>query len=81
MDEIIKLDGHLFNRFGKMRILSTDSKITKIVKNDWNNLSEVQFRNKYFASKELYLKRVIKYEDPYKNSPLAIAGKILTRFI
>ena len=49
----------------------TDSAVTKRVKNDFNTLSEADFRKKYQTTKEVYARRVRKYGDPYKNSPLA----------
>ena len=64
---------------GKMKILKTDSRLTRRVKDDYNNLTENQFYKKYRASRDTYSKRVMKYGDPYMNSPYAKLGKALTR--
>ena len=53
--------------------------VTKKVFRDFNRLSEQGFMNKYCCSKAKYLKRVIKYGDPYMNAPLAKIGKWLDR--
>lgn len=55
----------------------SDSKTTRRVKNDYNTMSDTEFRKKYSASKETYRKRVNRYGDPYMKSPLAKAGKKL----
>ena len=55
--------------------------VTKKVFRDFNKLSEQSFMNKYSISKAKYLKRVIKYGDPYKNAPLAKIGKWLNRLL
>lgn len=57
----------------------TDSAVTKRVKLDFNTLTDQQFLNKYATSKMVYLKRVLKYGDPYMRAPLARLGKWLTR--
>ena len=57
----------------------SDSSVTKSVKDDWNNLSDEEFKAKYGGSKDLYAKRVAKYGDPYMNSPLAKIGKALNK--
>lgn len=57
----------------------SDSSVTKRVKEDWNNLSDKDFKAKYGASKDKYAKRVAKYRDPYMNAPLAKLGKSLTK--
>lgn len=59
-------------------ILASDSIVTKRAKNDYNTMDDKAFFNKYSCSKELYAKRVIKYGDPYMNSPLAKIGKVLS---
>lgn len=68
-------------RYGKGEKMSTtdksDSAVTKRVKNDYNTLSESEFKKKYQTSRERYRKRVNKYGDPYMKSPLAKAGKKL----
>ena len=55
----------------------SDSRTTKRVKADYNNLSDSGFQKKYKVSKDRYSKRVEKYGDPYMNSPLAKIGKKL----
>lgn len=57
----------------------SDSKTTRRVKNDYNTMSDIEFRAKYQTSKETYRKRVNRYGDPYMNSPLAKAGKKLAK--
>ena len=56
----------------------TDSIVTKRVKLDFNRLTDQEFLRKYAVSKAVYLKRVLKYGDPYMKSPLAIFGKWLS---
>lgn len=63
----------------KMYIRDVDSKTTKRVKSDFNNLSDQAFMKKYSASKETYSKRVDKYGDPYMDSPMAKMGKKLNK--
>ena len=55
--------------------------ITKRVVDDFNNLTEQAFFSKYYCKKSIYLKRVIKYGDPYMNAPLAKIGKFLTKHL
>ena len=55
------------------------SKVTMRVINDFNLLSDKEFFKKYSVSKKRYLKRFIKYGDPYMNAPLAKFGKFLSR--
>ena len=57
----------------------TDSAVTKRVKLDFNTLTDQEFLRKYAVSKVVYLKRVLKYGDPYMRAPLAKLGKWLTR--
>lgn len=57
----------------------TDSAITKRVKLDFNMLTDQEFLNKYAVSKTIYLKRVLKYGDPYMRAPLARLGKLLSK--
>lgn len=64
----------------KLDILSTDSIVTKRVKLDYNTLTDIGFFRKYSSSKRTYFKRVLKYKDPYMNSPLAKIGKLLKKF-
>lgn len=59
----------------KMKPNKTDSAVTRKVKEDYNNLSDQEFMNKYSASKDTYEKRVKKYGDPYMNSPMAKFAK------
>jgi hypothetical protein len=42
-----------------------DTAVTKRAKDDWNKLSDQDFKNRYAVSKEKYQKRVYKYGDPY----------------
>ena len=49
--------------------LKGDSSVTKRVKDDYNRMSDAEFRQKYHVSKNKYAKRVKKYGDPYANSP------------
>ena len=60
-----------------LKAKSSDSAVTKRVKNDYNNLSDDEFKGKYQTTKDVYAKRVEKYGDPYKNSPMAKIGKKL----
>ena len=55
------------------------SKVTMRVINDFNLLTDKEFFKKYSVSKKRYLKRFIKYGDPYMNAPLAKFGKFLNR--
>lgn len=55
-----------------------DSSVTRKVKDDYNKMSDKEFRSKYRASKKTYAKRVEKYGDPYMNAPLAKLGKKLS---
>jgi hypothetical protein len=60
-----------------MAIMETDSAVTKRVKNDYNEMSEQAFFNKYSGTKDQYARRVEKYGDPYMNSPMAKLAKSL----
>ena len=64
-----------------IKILNDESlsKVTKKVVNDFNTISDKEFFRKYSVSKRKYLKRFIKYGDPYMNAPLAKFGKFLER--
>lgn len=64
-----------------MKLEKTNSMcaITRRVVDDYNNLSNKAFLYKYKTSKSVYLKRVIKYGDPYMKSPLAKIGKFLSK--
>ena len=57
------------------------SKVTMRLINDFNLLTDKEFFKKYSVSKKRYLKRFIKYGDPYMNAPLAKFGKFLNRLI
>lgn len=63
----------------KLIASSTDSTITKRVKLDFNTLTDQEFLNNYAVSKMIYLKRVLKYGDPYMRAPLARLGKLLVK--
>ena len=47
----------------------SDSSVTKRVKQDYQNMDDDQFRNKYYTSKKTYAKRVnrSKTGDPYRD--------------
>ena len=64
-----------------IKLIATDnlSKVNKKVIDDFNTLTDSEFLKKYSGSKEMYLKRFIKYGDPYMNAPLARIGKFLKR--
>lgn len=53
------------------------SSTTRKVIDDYNSMSDQQFRAKYQTSKKTYAKRVAKYGDPSRNAPLAKLGKRL----
>lgn len=55
--------------------------VTKRVIKDFNHMTDNEFLRKYSCHKNTYLKRVMKYGDPYMNAPLAKIGKILKRFM
>lgn len=59
----------------KYRAKSSDSNVTKKVKNDLSKMTDGEFKKKYKVSNTKYMKRVNKYGDPYMNSPLAKMGK------
>lgn len=72
--------GATHNPDGSMKTgLKSDSDITKKVKNDYNKLSDSEFKAKYGASKETYNKRVKKYSDPYMRSPMAKTAKMFSK--
>lgn len=62
-----------------IKITKDMSDVTKRVVRDFNVMDVQTFRNRYSVSKERYLKRLIKYGDPYMNAPLAKIGKLLNR--
>lgn len=55
--------------------------ITKRVIDDFNNLTEQAFLSNYGCRKNTYLRRVIKYGDPYMNAPLAKIGRFLAKYL
>lgn len=63
----------------KITIPSNVSATTKKVMQDFNNMTDQEFKNKYSGSKSLYAYRVEKYGDPYMNAPLAKLGKKLSK--
>ena len=63
----------------KLEKTKTMCEITKRVINDFNTLTDMEFLYKYSCKKSIYLKRVIKYGDPYMNAPLAKLGKFLAK--
>ena len=66
-----------------MKLVAKDTvcEITKRVINDFNTLSDQAFFNKYSCKKSVYLKRLVKYGDPYMNAPLAKLGKFLSNMM
>ena len=64
-----------------IKILNDESlsKVTKKVVNDFNTMSDKELFRKYSVSKHKYLKRFMKYGDPYMNAPLAKFGKFVKR--
>jgi hypothetical protein len=63
----------------KLEIKDYMCEVTKKVVRDFNTLSDQAFFNKYSGTKATYLKRVMKYGDPYMNSPMAKIGKFLAK--
>lgn len=61
--------------FKKVHINKHDHSITKKTKNDFNNMNDYEFKNKYHVSKKRYAKRVKKYGDPYKKTIIYKFGK------
>lgn len=59
-----------YKQGAKMVANKSDSIITKRAKNDYNNLSEGDFRRKYLTSKKTYAKRVVKSPtgDPFADT-------------
>lgn len=62
-----------------LKISSRDSAATKRAKEDYNTLSDRDFFLKSATTKDVYARRVERYGDPYKHSPLAKAGKALEK--
>ena len=69
----------VFNMNIKIKLTDDLSRVTKRVVRDFNMLTEAEFFRKYMVSKTTYLKRFIKYGDPYMNAPLAKFGKFLKK--
>lgn len=55
--------------------------VTKKVIKDFNSMTDKEFLIRYSCHKNTYLKRIMKYGDPYTKAPLAKIGKILKQFI
>jgi hypothetical protein len=53
-----------------MEIKSSDSKVTKKVKQDFNDMTDRDFQKKYQISKDDYAKKVKKEGDPYKKNTI-----------
>jgi len=53
------------------------SLVTQKVIKDLDKLTDKDFFYRYQITKSNYIKRLIKYKDPYMNSPLAKIGKFL----
>ena len=60
----------------RMQINDKDTKLTKLIKTDYNNLSDLEFRAKYKTSKNKYAKRVKKSKsgDPLKTGKAAVVA-------
>lgn len=65
--------------YNHMEISNSDSAVTKRVKNDFNNMNDQEFMNKYKTSKKTYQKRVKKYGDPYKHRINSTSYKVLKK--
>jgi len=69
----------------KVNILSGDTAVTKRVKKDYDELSEDEFRKKYYVNKKTYAKRVAKSptRDPYRDRLVKIKkyGNTLGRIL
>lgn len=65
------------HKYVKMEASNSDSAVTKRVKNDFNNMNDQEFMNKYKTSKKTYYKRVKKYGDPYKHRINSTSYKVL----
>lgn len=53
-----------------IEIKSSDSKVTKKVKQDFNDMTDRNFQKKYQTSKDDYAKKVKKEGDPYKKNTI-----------
>lgn len=74
-----KRNGTIGGLTKRMTASSTDSAVTRRAKAAYNSMSDAEFRRKYSVSKAEYARRVEKYGDPYKNSPMAKLGRRLSR--
>lgn len=63
----------------RLTVSSTDSAVTRRAKQNYNTMSDAEFKRRFSVSKETYAKRVEKYGDPYMNAPLAKLGKRLNK--
>ena len=54
-------------------------KVTMKVIKDYNCMDEFAFMEKYSTTKGTYLRRFLKYGDPYMRAPLAKFGKFLIK--
>lgn len=63
----------------RIEITKDMSNVTKKVVRDFNLMDAQTFMNRYSISKERYVKRLMKYGDPYMKAPLARIGKLLVR--
>lgn len=55
------------------------SKITLKVIKDYNCFNNAEFVGKYYCTKPKYLKRVLRYGDPYMRAPLARLAKLFSK--
>ena len=64
-----------FHAPDRIKIENTDTKVTKQVKKDYNELTDKEFMAKYHVNKKTYAKRVEKRGDPYKYNPYTKQGR------
>ena len=57
------------------------SAVTKKVIKDFNSMDSKTFAGKYYCTKKRYFKRIMKYGDPYKRSPLSKLGHFLNKIM
>lgn len=57
------------------------SKETNMVIKCFNSMTEREFMKKFACSKRVYLKRFIKYGDPFMNAPRAKFGKLILKYL
>ena len=71
---------HKYARSEKMNTNDErDTKTTRGVKKDYNELSDQDFAKKYKVNKDRYRKRVNKYGDPYAHSKNSVARKNVSK--